>query len=286
MTQKNTEEVHQLNLDAMGKVLCIRLIEPLCNQDAKVFSAKAIALECRSGVLVAWQTGIAPKAFGVEWPLHGLVRWSQLDHPTWALRRDSWMQANQQCAMPSLLVRDASQFMDPSKSPAILLGARLSGVRQAHLQPSIWEVQARSEAGVNLAWKIGSRQVDFVDSDHRPDNVRAIPQWLDPASIVHVRYGQTSFQRASFDGWPLAWRRAYATHLGLSSHAPVNCRSVLPTEARDHPSMSEWTCMAMALRIRSSASMCRQIKQLACPPELNGIRPDHLEIWWPQWRAL
>lgn len=277
---------HQLTLDAIGNVRSIRLIEPLCNERAKVVSARAVAFECTSGVVVGWTVSTSQATHCTDLLAGASVRWSQLDHQTWFLRRSSWLQESRHIERPELLAQSATQFAMPSRSPMRLLGAQLMGISPSLLQPGLWEVQSASEAGDDVIWYVGSDQIDFVGRNEHSDQLTSVPAWLKPDSIVHVSFGTSIFQRASFDGWPLAWRRAFTTQMGLSCDAPVNCKSLLPKEVREHPSLSEWTCRAMAVRIQSSATMRRQIKVLACPPKLDGVRKEHLEAWWPRWRNL
>lgn len=286
MIGKDILEEHQLTLDAIGKVRSIRLIEPLCNERAKVVSARAVAFECTSGVVVGWTVSTSQATHRTDLLAGASVRWSQLDHQTWFLRRSSWLQESRHIERPELQAQSATQFAMPSRSPVHLLGAQLMGIGSSRLQPAQWEVQSASQAGDDVVWQVGLDQINFVDRDKRSDPLASVPEWLKPDSIVHVPFGASIFRRASFDGWPLAWRRAYATLMGLSCDAPVNCQSLLPDEVRKHPTLSEWICRAMAVRIRSSASMRRQIKLLACPPKLGGIRKEHLEAWWPRWRDL
>ena len=277
-------QVDSNDLRALGGIRNIWLVEAsACALKMSSGGCSAIAIECAEGALVGW----SPLMLGAgrEIDHHALpgLLWSVLDTNTWAIRLNTWRQTLTSIACAQPLTNLSSQL--PTAHSAAWIGHHLKQVELNTGDDEHYLIEMDSDALPLKVWPLPEGTIAWQFDGVVPTKVSAVPEWLNPRSSIRVEASEGAFSSAVFDGWPLGWRRAFVSSLGLPADTPVNSQAGLPPDAVTHPLMSEWICRAVACRMDARPMLRNRLRVMSMPTRLPGILPEHLSGWWSAWRG-
>ena len=262
------EEVDVLSsgtLRKLGQVQSVWLIEPAgdCADGASGGYASAVVWSCVDGVLVSCSHWLNETTGGPA------IRWTVLDHNTWQLQLAFWRNRLLQIGITQPCQR---MLIVPTALTGLVCADDVWEVHSANSSPVLY---LRSTTSAGLAWS-------WDKTAASPPAIT--PDWLNPDACIRVAHHEGMFLRATFSGWPLSWRRAFANAAGLSSKHPVNSAAALPEHSLNRPLMQDWVCQAMGHRVATLPWLKRRVSQMSPPVNLPGISPQLLANWWKHWQ--